>query len=66
MQLLLEKWSFIYSKSRWLNIAFEMKQNETERVHFVVEIKYYRSNSVQTATLFKNLNDVSVCKLLDL
>ena len=38
--------------------------NKMERIHFIIQIKYYRSNSVQTATLFKN--DVAVCTLLDL
>ncbi len=32
----------------------------------MVQIKYYGSNSVQTATSFKILNDVAICILLNL
>ena len=35
-------------------------------VYFMVQIEYYRSNRVQTTTSFKILNDVAVCRLLDL
>ncbi len=31
----------------------------------MVQIKYYKPNNVQTATLFKILNDVAVDTLLD-
>ena len=40
--------------------------NKMESLHFMVQIKYYRSNSVQTATLFKILNDKAVYISLDL
>jgi hypothetical protein len=35
-------------------------------VHFMIQINYYRSNSVRTATSFKILNNVAVYILLDL
>jgi hypothetical protein len=34
--------------------------------HFMVQILFPRSNSVQTVTSFKILNDVLDCTLLDL
>jgi hypothetical protein len=44
-----------------------MKYTLAMRIRFSpFEIKYYRSNSVQTVTLFKILNDVTVCKQLNL
>ena len=46
---------------RWIRILSIW--NEMERVHFIVHIKYYRSNRIQTTTSFKILNDVAV--LLD-
>ena len=63
-------------EKRWLPLEKEMERtekrnkifsiwNEMERVHFMVKIKYYRSNSVQTIMLFKILNDVIICILLD-
>ena len=39
--------------------------NEMKRIHFIVQIKYYSSNSVHTVTLFKILNDVTVYILLN-
>ena len=35
-------------------------------VHFMIQIKYYKYNSVQTIMLSKNLNDVTMYILLDL
>ena len=37
-----------------------------ESLHFMVQIKYHRSNSFQTATSFKILNDKTVYISLDL
>ena len=31
----------------------------------MIQIKWYRSNNVQFNTLFKILNNVAVCRLLD-
>ena len=42
---------------------FEIKM---ESLNFMLQIKYYRSNSVQTITLFKILNDKTVYISLDL
>ena len=39
---------------------------DKDRLHFMVQIKYHRFNSVQTATSFKILNDKAVYILLDL
>ena len=40
--------------------------NKMESLHFMVQIKYHRSNSVQTATSFKILNDKAISISLDL
>ena len=40
--------------------------NKMESLHFMIQIKYHRSNSVQTATSFKILNDKAVYISLDL
>ena len=50
----------LYLRIRILSISFKM-----ESLYLKVQIKYYRSNGVQTATSFKFLNDVAVCTLLD-
>ena len=39
--------------------------NEMEKVNFMVQIKYYKSNSVQFVTSFKILNKGIVCTSLD-
>ena len=41
-------------------------RNKIESLHLMVQIKYHRSNSVQTATSFKILNDKAVYISLDL
>ena len=35
-------------------------------IHFMVQILFPESNSIHIITLFKILNDVTVCTLLDL
>jgi hypothetical protein len=45
-------------------ILFHLKK-KIYLIYFMVQIKYCRFNSVQTITLFKILNDVTVCILLD-
>ena len=40
--------------------------NEMESLYFMVYIKYLRSNNIQIVTLFKILNDETLCILLDL
>ena len=39
--------------------------NEMKRIHFIVQIKYYSSNSLHAVTLFKILNNVTVYTLLN-
>ena len=36
-----------------------------KKVHFMVEIRYYKLNSIQTAMLFKILYDMADYTLLD-
>ena len=51
--------------AQYYEIGILFLWNEMVRVYFMVQIKYYRSNNVQTVTSFKILNDVAVYTLLD-
>ena len=58
-----EQYLFIASAKR---IRIFSIWNKIESLHFMVQIKYYRSNNIQTATSLKILNDKAVYISLDL
>ena len=62
--MLIRKWRREKGKGNSRNRILSLS-NEIEIVYFMIQIKYYRSNSVQTTTSFKILNNVAAYTLLD-